>query len=100
MLGDYSRPPAETPRGLQLGRLGLEDDYWSVEQMRPRVAAIGDASAHNVLGPVLDRDASSAYRWTDLGEVFTSADDLPKAAYCYRRAGELAPWDPQILSAI
>jgi hypothetical protein len=52
MPGDYSRPPAETSRGLQLGRLGLENDYWSIEQMRPQVTAIGYASARNVLGPV------------------------------------------------
>lgn len=100
MLGDYRRPPAETPLGLLLGRLGLENDFWSIEQMRPRVTTIGYASARKVLGPVLDRDASSAYRWTDMGEVFTAAADLPKAEYCYRMAAQLAPHDPEILSAI
>ena len=49
-----------------------------------------------MLGPVLDRDASSAWRWTDLGEVLSGA----AAQYCYRQAGDLAPYDPQILYAI
>jgi hypothetical protein len=100
MLADYSQPPAETPFALQLSSHYLEDDFWSIEQMRPGVARLGYPLAARVLGPVLDRDASSAYRWTDLAEVFDGAGDREKAEYCYHRAGELAPHDPQILVAV
>src|SRR5436190_18922939 len=93
ILADFSHYPAETPAGIRLGRLSVRDDFWSIEQMRPRIESIGYASAAKVLGPVLERDASSAYRWTDLGEVFSGAGDRSRAVYCYRRAEELAPHD-------
>jgi hypothetical protein len=85
---------------MRLGRLYLRDDFWSIEQMRPRIQAIGYASAEKAIKPVLERDASSAYRWTDLGEIYSRADDQRRAEYCYRRAEELAPHDPQILYAV
>jgi tetratricopeptide (TPR) repeat protein len=100
MLADYSRHPAETHLGMLLGRFYLQDDFWSIEELRPRIRAIGYASAAKVIKPVLERDASSAYRWTDLGEIFSRADDKLRAEYCYRRAEELAPHDPQILYAV
>lgn len=99
-FADYSNTGAETRLGMSLSRLYFLDDFWSIERLRPRVPAIGYSTAIQVLSPVLDRDSSSAYRWTDLAEAFTGAGDHVRAGYCYRRAGELAPHDPQILLAV
>jgi hypothetical protein len=99
MLADYSQPPAQTPRAIRLSSLYLQDDFWPIEQMRPQINRIGYSLSARVLGAVLNRDASSAYRWTDVGEVLTGNGDLQRAEYCYRKAAELAPFDPQILLA-
>ncbi len=99
-LADYSQPTAESPLGIKLSHFYLQDDFSSIENMRPRIGAIGYFAASKVLGAVLNRDASSAYRWTDMAEVLAGEGDRQGAEYCYRRAGALAPHDPQILMAV
>jgi hypothetical protein len=99
-LADYSQPSAQSPLGINLSHFYLQDDFWSIENMRPKIGAIGYSAASKVLGAVLNRDASSAYRWTDMAEVLAGGGNRQSAEYCYRRAGELAPHDPQILMAV
>jgi tetratricopeptide (TPR) repeat protein len=99
-LIDYSHIPAEEPLGIRLGRLYLVDDFWSVEEARSRTDQIGLPAMSSVFGPVLERNAASAYRWSDVGEALLAAGDQRRAEYCYLQAGKLAPHDPQALTNI
>jgi tetratricopeptide (TPR) repeat protein len=96
-VADFSDIHAEQPWGIRLGRLGLLDDSRAVEKTRARLDTIGYGSAAKAFGPALERNAASAYRWCDVGEVLLDAGDQRLAEYCYLRAGELAPNDPRIL---
>lgn len=52
--------------------------------------------AVNQFRRALRDDPAFAYRWSDLGEALAARADVPQAAYCFRRAVELAPGSPQI----
>jgi hypothetical protein len=48
----------------------------------------------------LERNAGSATRWYDAGDVLWASGDPRRADYCYRRAASLAPRDANILFAV
>ena len=48
------------------------------------------AKAVSLYTEALRRDPANPQRWDDLGFAFETADDLPKARYCYSRALELS----------
>jgi hypothetical protein len=99
-VSDYSRISPERTASIRLGRLYLLDDFLAVEDARSKIGNIGLAGAAKVFNPALERNPASAYRWCDVGEALSDNGNEKLAAYCYRRAGELAPDDPNILLAI
>lgn len=96
-FADYRHLAPETSEGARLGKFYLQDDSQSVEDIRSRLEKVGYGTAAPVFRAALGRDAGSADRWSDVGEALLSTGDRSLAGYCYRRAGELAPSDLQIL---
>ena len=79
---------------LALSRLGIYPDETLADNAR-RYLNQGDARSIelSVAGftEALRRDASSPYRWCDLGEALLAAGQQEKALACYRRGLELGP---------
>lgn len=52
--------------------------------------------AISVFDQALKSDPAFPYRWSDLGEALADAGRTQEAAYCFRKAVDLAPHSPQI----
>ena len=96
-FADFQHVPVDSSLGLRLGHFYLLQDDSAVESARSRIDKVGFASAEKVFDAALQRDAGSAYRWCDKGELLLHDGNPDQAAYCYGRAGELAPKDVRIL---
>ena len=97
LIADYSNAPVESPQRLRLGRFYLLDDGLAVASLRDRLDDVGFKNAAIVFEAALKRDPGSAPRWLDYGEAALAAGDIPRAAYSYDRARQLAPHDVLIL---
>jgi tetratricopeptide (TPR) repeat protein len=96
-LADFQHVPVDSPLGLRLGYFYLLQDDSAVESARARIDIVGFARAGKVFDAALQRDSGSAYRWCDKGELLLHDGNPDQSAYCYKRAGELAPNDVRIL---
>lgn len=96
-FADFRNVPVDSPLGLRLGHFYLLQDDSAIESARSRIEKIGFPSAEKVFDAALQRDPGSAYRWCDKGELLLHDGSPGEAAYCYGRAGDLAPNDVRIL---